>query len=140
MTALAADRRFMSPRFVKRDKRPLKAGVKAYKGGLVACKSGFYQPATATAGARIVGRFMETVDNTAGADGAKTVEVEFTQERYLLAFANKAGDLLTAADRETLAYVEDDQTVRKTSAGTSAAGLVYDVDSSSVWVEVGVFQ
>lgn len=129
----------MSIKEVWRERRPLAAGVKAYKGGLVACKAGFYQPATATTGARIVGRFAETVDNTSGAAGAVSAEVQFFNARTLVAFVNKPGDLLTVADRETLAYVEDDQTVRKTSAGTSAAGLVYDIEGSTVFVEVGVF-
>lgn len=139
MTALAQDRKFVSIKRVWREKRPLKAGVKTYKDALAACKAGFYQPATATIGARIVGRFLESVDNTAGADGAQFAEVEFFQERVCVGFVNKTGDLLTAADRETLAYVEDDQTVRKTSAGTSAAGLVYEIEGTTVFVEVGVF-
>jgi len=139
VTALAQDRKFTSIKKLARDKRPLKAGVKVFKGALAACKSGFYQPATATTSARIVGRFTETVDNTAGADGAVSAEVEFFNERTVVSFVNKTGDLLTTADRETLAYVEDDQTVRKTSAGTSPAGLVYDIESTIVFVEVGVF-
>jgi hypothetical protein len=140
MTALLSDRKFMVPRWVKRDKRPLKAGVKAIKGGIAVCKNGFYQPASATSAARTVGRFLETVDNTGGADGAASAEVEFTTDRALLGFFNKPGDLLSESDRETLAYIEDDQTVRKTAAGTSAAGIIYDIEGSIVFVEVGVFQ
>lgn len=37
---------------------------------------------------------------------------------------NKSGDLLTAASIGGLAYVEDDQTVRATSAGTVVAGIL----------------
>lgn len=140
MSALSEDRRFVTIRRAWREKRPLKAGVRTFKGMVAACKGGFYQPASATTGARIVGRFLENVDNTTGANGAAFAEVEFSHQRTCMGFANKAGDLLTESDRETLAYVEDDQTVRKTAAGTSPAGLVYEIEGGIVFVEVGVFQ
>jgi hypothetical protein len=135
MAALARER-VGSVRAVTRDLRPMTAAVKAWKGGLVAAKAGFYKPAVLEAGARIVGRFAQTVDNT-GAAGAKSVDVHFLQERNLILLANSAANPVTAAMRETVCYAEDDQTVGSLATGMSVAGIVYDVTAEGVWVEIG---
>lgn len=126
-----------SVRAVTRDQRPMTAAVRAYKGALCACKAGFYKPAVAETGARIVGRFAQTVDNTAGAAGAKNADVHFFFERDLFLLANSGTNPVTAAMRETVCYAEDDQTVGSLATGMSVAGIVYDVTAEGVWVEIG---
>lgn len=127
-----------SVREVTRDLRPMTAAVKAFKGGLACCAAGYYKPAVAGAGARIVGRFAQTVDNAGGAAGAKNVDIHFLGERHLLLLANSATNPVVVANRETLCYAEDDQTVGSLAAGFSPAGIVYDVTAEGVWVEVQV--
>ena len=55
---------------------PVAASVKIYAGSLVCANTGGYAaPAADTSGYRLAGVAMEQVDNTAGANGAKTVRV-----------------------------------------------------------------
>lgn len=136
MTALAKEKAG-SVRKVTRDRRPISANVKAYKGALAACDSdGFYCPATGATTEVVVGRFAETVDNTGGADGAKSVDVHFFRERVLFLLANDSGTAVVAADRERECYVLDDQTVTGDDT-KGVAGIAYDVTSEGVWVEIG---
>lgn len=125
-----------SIRFVKRDKRPVAANVKCIKGGLVACDAdGFYCPATgASTEVNVGARFRETVDNNGGADGAKSVEVEYFREKELFLAENDTGTAVVVADRERPCYAKDDQTVTGDST-KSYAGIVYDVTSEGVWLD-----
>ena len=71
-----------------------------------------------------------------GADGDQSV----TSMGGIYPFANSASaDALTRADINSVCYIVDDQTVAKTNGGgtRSSAGIVYDVDSRGVWVELG---
>ncbi len=137
MTALAKER-VGSVRAVTRDQRPMKANVKVWKGALIECRAGFYGPAVAGTTARIVGRAAQTVDNTGGAAGDKNVDVHFLKERDLMLLGNSGTNVVAAANRETLCYAEDDQTVGSLLTGFNAAGIVYDVTTEGVWVEIGV--
>lgn len=107
---------------------PLKANAKVWQGGLVAVDAtGYLVAASAVAGLKVVGVAERSVDNTGGADGAKTVRVR----RGSFWFANKGGDALTQADvYNTQAAIEDDQTVRKTATGSSVFGRLVGVDST----------
>ncbi len=135
MAALTKDR-LSSFRVLKRDVRPLAASVKAIKGGLAVAKSGYYKPGVVETGAVVVGRFTETVDNTAGAAGAKSAEIEFFKDRVVFLLNNDGANPVVAADREASCYVIDDQTVSQLATGRSVAGKVYDVTSEGVWVEI----
>lgn len=80
-----------------------------------------------------LGRASETVDNSAGAAGDKTV----AYEKGTFRFANSAStDLITKAEIGDLCYAVDDQTVAKTDGtGTrSPAGTIDGVDDLGVWV------
>lgn len=136
MAALTKER-VGAVRAVTRDLRPMTAAVKAFKGGLAVAAAGFYKPAVAGTGARIVGRFAQTVDNTGGAGGALNVDIHFIYERNLVLLANSATNPVLASHRETLCYAEDDQTVGSLLTGFSPAGIVYDVTTEGVWVEIG---
>lgn len=142
MSALTNVRVGSFVREVTRDKRPLAAGAKVYAGALaVAIVSGtgkgFYKQGAAGEDSVAVGRFTETVDNTAGIDGALSAEIHFLHERHLFLLDNDTGTALTTADRESGCSVFDDHTV--TGAAGGAAGVVYDVTSEGVWVEIGSF-
>jgi hypothetical protein len=136
MTALARER-VSAVRAVTRDLRPVAANVKIFKGALIAATAGFYGPAAAGTGKRIVGRAAESVDNTGGSAGAISVDIHFFYERDLFLLVNSGTNAITAAMRELICYAEDDQTVGSLSTGFSQAGIVYDVTTEGVWVEIG---
>jgi hypothetical protein len=136
MTALV-DTRASSFKTVVRDLRPLATGVKAIKGGLAACKvTGFFGPATGDPDEVIVGRFYETVDNTTGANGAKSANVDHFRERTVFLLVNASVAPVTVTSRERACYAEDDQTV-SADDGATFCGVVYDVTNEGVWVEMG---
>lgn len=140
MTALAKER-VGSVREVTRERRPLAAGVKVFKGGLAigitsGTSRGFYRQGVSSAIGLVVGRFTETVDNTAGADGDLSAEIHYLRERHLMLVLNDAGTAVAAADRESRCFVLDDQTVTEAENG-AIAGTVYDVTTEGVWIELG---
>ncbi len=112
------------------------AAKKYYAGSLVARDANGRATPGATATTLLgLGRCLETVDNSAGADDA----VDVTIEKGIFRFANSsAGDLITAADIGNSCYIVDDQTVAKTDGTStrSVAGKVHAVDSSGVWVDL----
>jgi hypothetical protein len=116
---------------------PLAAATKVYRGGIVCVDiTGYGKPAAAGLNLVAVGRAEETVDNT-GSAGAKKVKVR----RGTFQFTNGTGDeAITSVDVGRACYLVDDQTVGRTSQNgiLSFAGRVLDVDSSGVWVELGV--
>lgn len=136
MAALTKER-VSAVRAVTRDQRPVAANVKIYKGALIACTAGFYGPAAAGTGKRIVGRAAQDCDNTGGSAGALNCDVHFFYERDIFLLANSGTNAVTAAMRETNCYAEDDQTVGSLATGFSIAGMIYDVTSEGVWVEIG---
>lgn len=110
----------------------MKASTTVYQGSIVAVddSTGLAEPATAAAGKTVIGVAQESV--TSDASTAAFVWVG----RGVYYFANKVGDLVDDTMRgRALAFVENDQTVRKTSTSSVAAGKVIDVDSGGVWVE-----
>jgi len=138
MTALSAPR--ATPRRLgDRLSLPVAAAVLIYDGALV-CLDGNGRATkgqTAT-GLRGIGVARETVDNAAGAAGARTIEIETGVFR----FANSAsGDAITDAHIGQRCFVVDDDQVALTNgAGTrSPAGTIVDVDEAGVWVSLGAF-
>lgn len=107
------------------------ASTKIYAGSLVCVTAtGYAVPGSVSATLKAVGRAEERVDNSAGADGAKTINVL----RGTFKFAN-AGDV-TIAHLQTNVYINDDQTVSSVSTGKSVAGLCVAVDSDGVWIKI----
>ena len=81
---------------------------------------------------KYIGRWRETVDNSAGANGALIGEADFDQ-----AFQWK-NSALNAVDQSCLGkevFIEDDETVSKTdNAGArSSAGICLGFDADGVW-------
>lgn len=125
----------------KRDSKTFGRGVAAtkiiYQGALVCLNAaGYATPGAVATTLKADGLALSTVDNSAGGNGAKTVEVE----RGTFRFGNSTStDAITIADIGATAYIVDDQTVAKTngSATRSAAGTIVDVDAVGVWVKIG---
>ena len=113
--------------------RRVAAGARIQQGTIVALAAGLAAPATTALGLVADGRARSSVDNTGGAAGAVTIEVD--KGTFLFASA-AGGDLIGDGDIGHLAYLVDDQTVAKTDGGgtRSVAGKIMDVDASGVWV------
>lgn len=117
---------------------PVKAGAKIYAGALVVIENGYAAPARTAAALVAVGRAEETVDNTAGAAGAKLISVR--QGVYKL--KNSAGlDAIAQADVGQDCFIVDDEQVAKGNANgaRSVAGKIIAVESDGVYVETRLF-
>jgi hypothetical protein len=117
--------------------RKIAANVKIFQGGLVALTAaGYLTPGAAATTLIADGIALDTVDNTGGAAGDKSVEVK----KGVFQFKNSAaGDAISIAELGDDCYIVDDQTVAKTDGtGTrSKAGKIVDLDAQGVWVRVG---
>ncbi len=114
---------------------PLAASTKLWAGS-IAClnASGFLTKGAVATTLKAVGIVQETVDNTAGANGAVSGKVR----RGCFKFGNSsAGDLIAVADYGAQCFIVDDQTVAKTNGSStrSVAGIIRQVDADGVWVE-----
>jgi hypothetical protein len=114
---------------------PMATNKKIYAGSLVAANAtGFATPGATATTLTYLGRAEESVDNTGGADGAKSIMV---RRGKAFKWKNAAGDAVTQAEMGKTCYITDDETVSKTNAGgntQSAAGKVVGVESDGVWV------
>lgn len=115
---------------------PVAANAVIHSGALVVANAnGYAAPGSTATTLTYLGRAEEAVDNTGGANGAKTVRV---RRKAAFKFANSAGDAVTQASLGKVCYIVDDQTVSGTNAGgntQSAAGKVLGIESDGVWVE-----
>jgi len=135
MVALTKDRKTQRREGVSNND-PVAASVKIYYGSIVVLNAtGYLAPGSTATGLQARGVAQEQVDNSAGADGDKTLD----SEPGIHYFANDGTDTITRAHIGGTAYIVDDQTVASTDGtGTrSAAGEIKDVDSGGVWVQVG---
>ncbi len=130
----------MSDRMTEiRDGEVLALGVEeatTIEGGkMVAVNSAGYAIEGAdAAGARVLGVADHRVDNSAGADGAKTVRV---RSGKVFKFKNSATNAVDQADLGTLVFVEDDETVAD-DPGTNGivAGRCVGLESDGVLVQI----
>jgi hypothetical protein len=109
------------------------AGKVIHAGALVVLDAGYAEGGKAAAGLKAVGRANESVDNTGGAAGAKTVTVE----RGTFRWDNDGTNPVTQAHVGATAYIVDDHTVSSShdTNARSAAGIVRGVEAAGVWVE-----
>lgn len=132
MTALSGPR--ATPEMAAIDRvLPVAANVKCWQGGLAILVGTSVKPGVVVSGGLALGRFEETVDNTGGAAGAKSVKVR----RGCFKFGNYVSDAVPASQVGRNCYVYDDATVAATDGGSGArsvAGIVHQVDSDGVWV------
>lgn len=114
---------------------PVAANAVIHAGALVAANAtGFAVPGAVATTLTALGRAEHAVDNTGGANGAKTLTVRRGKS---FAFANDATNPVTQADLGKTCYIVDDETVSSLSTGRSAAGKVLGVEDGAVWVWIG---
>lgn len=115
---------------------PVAASTRIFAGSLMCLDaSGNAVPGSTATTLTARGVAQEQVDNSAGAAGDLRIE----SRRGVFPFANSAAaDEITRADIGANAYIVDDQTVAKTdgTATRSVAGVIRDVDSDGVWIEI----
>lgn len=128
-----------SRRLINRDLRPLAAAAKVFRRSVVGvwlsgAKAGYFD--AMQAGDMVaVGVARADVDNTSGANGDLSVEVDFVVDRWIELFDNDTVSAVVVGDREALCYGLDDHTATHAGAGNGPLGVVYDVTSEGVWVE-----
>jgi hypothetical protein len=106
-------------------------------GKLVAVNAtGYAVEASDTAGLIVMGVADETVDNSNGANGAKTVTV---RRKKAFRLANSGTSAVTQASVGSDVYVEDDETVALAGGTTNtiSAGQCVQVETEGVWVNIG---
>lgn len=117
----------------------LKAGTIVFQGALVGTDAtgyGVSGAAIAATGVKIWGIALKSVNNSAGASGATSVDVI----RGIFPMNSYSGDAPTIASMGTPVYASDDNTVRVTGTGLSAAGIFYGFgDAGEALVQVGNF-
>ncbi len=135
MAALTAGRN--TPKRDGKDfSRPVAAATKLYQGALVCLSAtGYAVPGSTATTLTADGVARADADNSSGANGAISVDVEKGVFRFV---NSSAADAITAAEIGDTCYIVDDQTVAKTDGtGTrSAAGPIVDVDAQGVWVRI----
>lgn len=115
---------------------PVKGATLIYGGAVVVLAAGLAEGGLTALSLKVAGVAEDRADNSAGADSDITVKVR----RGVFRLANSAsGDLIALSDVGSICYLVDDETVAKTSGGStrSRAGLIVDVDAQGVWVLVG---
>lgn len=112
-----------------------KAGTKILKGTMAMHVAGVFQPAdSGVSGAVYAGIAEDTYDASAEvADYTWTTPMVFN--RNAAAFAGKSGDLPTASDLGTMIAVEDDDTVKKTTASDDVEVRLLAIVGSQYIVE-----
>jgi hypothetical protein len=125
MTALAAERNTQES-LPGRQVLPIADNVKIYKGSLVMAVGGYATPGATALGGLAVGRALKTYDNTVVGHALGALDVEIEEGCFW--WAN--GDSIAQADVTKEAWVVDDQTVSKASAGKSPAGVIRRYDAT----------
>lgn len=139
MAALTQDRNFLAKEIIFARSFLVKGATKLFQGGMVCLgATGYAIPAAdaaAMVGPKVMGIAMDTVDNSAGADGAKRVRV------LAGIFAlNNDTDAVALTEIGKSVYVKDDNTVRKaTGTNSVVAGELFEIDAAGVvFVKVGL--
>ncbi len=96
--------------------------------------TGYTVPAADAAGLKVIGMTEEAVDNSTGANGAKTVKI---RRKKAFLFLNDGTNPVVQAHLFTNVYVKDAQTV-SSNGGTNSivAGKCIGIESAGVWVEI----
>lgn len=137
MAALTAERdtRRKGPNTYSHHVYPVAASTTIYKGAMVALNAAGFAVPTSASTQTVIGRSLGTIDNSTGANGDLTVDVE---SHSTFDWENLGADPVVAATVGKLCYAADDQTVALTDGGGSRpkAGYVesIDPDTGRVWV------
>lgn len=139
MAAITTERRV--PRYGmsgKLENYPMAASTKILKGALVMLNaSKLAVNGAAATGQTAVGIAEATVDNSAGAASALTIQIREGVHGFL---NSAAGDAIAQADVGADVYIVDNQTVAKTdgTGARSRAGKVIRLEGGLVYVETGI--
>lgn len=130
--ALSADRVASDRRASQDFQYPMAASAECFAGGMaVLDASGNCKPATAAASLIACGRFSKYTLESTGVAAASNAYVEAGTFKWV----NSSSNAATKAHIGDTLYIEDDETVTTASAGTSAAGIMVQLDSDGgVWV------
>ena len=110
------------------DNVPVDAAAHVRIGSLLEISAaGNVKPAVKGAGKSHYGIALTEADNSSGAAGAVTCDVDFPRVAHFQATGT--------AVRGKTAYAADDNTVTDVAAGASSCGRIVDVDDDGVWVE-----
>jgi len=113
---------------------PVAAATTIFQGGLVAVNaSGYAVPGSVATTLKGAGRAEETIDNSAGSAGDKSVTIK----RGVFKFKNHGADACVQGDTLADCYIVDDETVAKTNGTNtrSKAGKILEVEATGVWVD-----
>ena len=122
---------------------PLKSGYKVYAGAIVVIQqsTGYGRPAFSGTGCVAMGVAQKTLDNTsagtlpgANTDGGLICPVK--SGGTFGPFTNDTGTAVAITDRTKVCYLLDDNTITMSSSSASVAGIVADVTTEGVWVEI----
>lgn len=109
---------------------PVAANTRIFKGAMVQVNtSGFVLPMTAATGLKFVGIAEETVDNTGGTAGQRSISI-FCQRNAVVAYPLRTGETWAATDYAAAAYADDDAVVSKTATGRTQIGVFFAPDTS----------
>ena len=131
MSALTANRDTRE-REARVRRYPVLSGELMYAGGMAAIlgSTGELEMASDKAGLAVMGRVEEFVDNSS--DG---LSCQVKTGCFL--FGNSSSHPVASSSIGSFCYVEDDSTVSSSGGVNSiVAGVVFDVDSSGVWVSI----
>lgn len=106
---------------------PVAASTKIYANSIVAVNSsGYAVPASADTTLRVVGRARAAYDNSSGAAGAITAEVEIGTFDYNI---DSGAGAVTSADVGSAVYAKDDNTISRGNGGNTypVAGFLMNV-------------
>lgn len=110
---------------------PVAAATKIEAGQIVVLNSsGYAEPASAAVGKIAIGRCEETVDNSSGSAGDKTVLIRSGIFRWAVNGTmgrDSIGDVVYAAGAGS---------VKTNGTSTSAVGILRDIDADGAWIEV----
>jgi hypothetical protein len=122
---------------------PLKSGYKVYAGAIVVIQqsTGYGRPAFDGTGCIAKGVAQKTLDNSStGTDpGANTnggLIMPVLSGGVFGPFANDTGTAVAITDRTKVCYLLDDNTITMDGTSRSVAGIVDDLTSEGVWVEI----
>lgn len=112
---------------------PVAAATLCEAGNIAVISGGYAAPGSEATGIVYIGRFEDTVDNSGGVAGEKSVIV---RTNLSFKWRNSGADPVVQADVGQICYIEDSVTVSRTNnaAARSAAGIITGVDSGGVWV------
>lgn len=116
----------------KRFRDPLAAATRIFAGSMVALNATGNAIRAVPTATRVRGVALAEADNTSGAAGAASVDIE----RGPFLFANDATNAVTRAHIGASVYVVDDNTVGSLATGTIVAGKCLDVTPEGVVVEI----